>query len=265
MNDSIYIKTEHYEFEIKVSERKHGDIVISKYFHLGSNDKPCLSFILYTKEAQQILRNDIIYTANLMNIERLKECIINDVTQDFFETYSSNIELLNAFIEYIKLNYPYIKNIKLNDSSYIPCHTDDTLDLLSYSIALYGKTWYEIKYKAYIKNDKKYLEQIENYVSKKFKSSIDWNTFYNTFVILANNTIYEKMNDYKDIYEKFHTFPEFFKHIQKNLEKKDKCKFFKTWLEEFIKKYIDIHREWYIPLQQNGGKRKTLKLKSKLK
>jgi hypothetical protein len=262
MSNNIALKTEHYEFEIKVSERKYGDIVISKYFHLGSNENPCLSFILYTKEAQEILGKDIIYTANLMNIERLKECIINDISDDFFDTYSSNIELLNAFIEYIKLNYPYIKNIKLNDSSYIPCRTDDTLDLLSYSIALYGKTWYEIKYNAYIKNDKKYLEQTKKYVSKKFKSSIDWNDFYNKFVILANDTIYNKMKDYKELYEKSHTFPDFFKHIQKNLQKKDKCKFFKTWLEEFIKKHIDIHREWYIPLQQSGGKRKTRKIRN---
>lgn len=262
MSNSINIKTEHYTFEIKVSERKHGDIVISKYFHLGSNDTPCLSFILYTKEAQDILGKDIIFTANLMNLERLKECIINDVTEDFFDRYSSNIELLNAFIDYIKLNYPYIKNIKLNDSSYIPCHTDDTLDLLSYSIALYGKTWYEMKYKAYIKNDKKYLEQIKQYISKEFKSSIDWNTFYNTFVIIANDIVYEKMKDYKDMYETSDTFPEFFKEIQKNLEKKDKCKFFKRWLEDFIKKYINIHREWYIPLQQSGGKRKTRKMRN---
>jgi hypothetical protein len=258
MSNILKLKTEHYMFEIEVTDNKLHDKIISKYFLLGNDIQPCLSFILYTKEAEEILGKDVIYTANLMNIERLKECIINEVSDEYFEKYSSNIELLNAFLKYIKKTYPYIKEIKLNDKSYIPCNKEDTLDLLSYYIALYGKTWYEDKYKAYSKNNYSlYKEQIKNYISKEFKSKISWDLFYVKYILLANNFTKNIINNNisicKDIYEKSNTFPDFFNSINKKVEKKYKCYFFKSWLENFISDNIKVSREWYIPLQQFGG------------
>lgn len=92
---------------------------------------------------------------------------MNDVSDEIYETYSSNIELLNGFLNYIKKTYPYIKDLKLIDSTFIPCNNNDTLDLLTYYIALYGKTWYEDKYNAYSKdNYDKYKEQIKNILVK---------------------------------------------------------------------------------------------------
>jgi hypothetical protein len=260
MPDILKLKTEHYNFEIEITDNKLYNKIISKYFLLGNKSQPCLSFLLYTKEAQEILGKDIIYTANLMNIERLKECIMDDVSNEYFEKYSSNIELLNEFLKYIKKNYSYIKEIKLNDKSYIPCNKDDSLDLLSYYIALYGKTWYEDKYKAYSKdNYSLYKEQIKNYVSKKFKSKISWDVFYAKYILLGSNFTKNIINNNnieacKNIFESSITFPDFFKTINNKIEKKYKCYFFKSWLEQFINDNIKISREWYIPLYQKGGK-----------
>ena len=264
MPDILKIKTEHYNFEIEVTNNILHNKIISKYFLLGNDTQPCLSFLLYTKEAQEILGKDIIYTANLMNIERLKECIMNDVSDEYFEKYSSNLELLNEFLKYIKKNYSYIKEIKLNDKSYIPCNNDDNLDLLSYYIALYGKTWYEDKYKAYSKNDYSlYKTQVKNYTSKEFKSSIIWDIFYAKYILLGNNFTKNIINNNivicKDLYEKSNTFPEFLSILNKKIEKKYKCYFFKSWLEHFINDTIKVSREWYIPLNQSGGKSKFKK------
>lgn len=175
MSDILKLKTEHYNFEIQVSDNILHNKIISKYFLLGNDTQPCLSFILYTKDSQEILGKDIIYTANLMIIERLKECVMDEVSEEYFSKYSSNIELLNEFIKYIKKNYSYIKEIKLNDKSYIPCNSDDTLDLLTYYSA-YSKDNYSL-----------YKEQIKNYVSKEFKSKISWDIFYAKYILLGNN------------------------------------------------------------------------------
>jgi len=262
MSDFLILKTDHYKFKIKVSNNTLYNKIISKYFLLGDESQPCLSFILYTKEAQEIMGNDIIYTANLMNIERLKECIMNDVSHEYFEKYSSNIELLNEFLKYIKNNYSYIKEIKLNDSTYIPCNKTDTLDLLSYYIALHGKTWYEDKYNAYSKdNYDKYKEQLKNYISKEFKSKISWDIFYAKYILLgsnfAKNIIDNNFEMCKNIFEISKTFPEFFNSINKKIIREYKCIFFKSWLEQFIIDTIKIPREWFIPLHQKGGKSKS--------
>lgn len=264
MPDILKLKTEHYNFEIQVSDRLLHNKIISKYFLLGNDTQPCLSFILYTKEAEEILGKDKIYTANLMNIERLKECIMDKISDEYFEEYSSNIELLNEFLKYIKKNYSYIEEIKLNDKTYIPCNKDDSLDLLSYYIALYGKTWYEDKYKAYSKdNYSLYKEQIKNYVSKEFKSKISWDLFYAKYILLGNNFTKNIINNNievcKNMYEKSNTFPDFFKSINKKVERKYKCYFFKFWLEQLINDNIKISREWYIPLHQYGGSSKLKK------
>lgn len=258
MSDILKLKTEHYNFEIQVSDNILHNKIISKYFLLGNDTQPCLSFILYTKDSQEILGKDIIYTANLMNIERLKECVMDEVSEEYFSKYSSNIELLNEFIKYIKKNYSYIKEIKLNDKSYIPCNSDDTLDLLTYYIALYGKTWYEDKYSAYSKdNYSLYKEQIKNYVSKEFKSKISWDIFYAKYILLGNNFTKNIINNNievcKNIYDNSNTFPDFFKSINIKIVRKYKCYFFKSWLENFINEHIKISREWYIPLYKSGG------------
>ena len=270
MSNILKLKTEHYMFEIEVTNNIVNNKIISKYFLLGDTSQPCLSFILYTKEAQDILGKEIIYTAHLMNIERLKECIMNDVSDEIYETYSSNIELLNGFLKYIKKTYPYIKDLKLNDSTFIPCNKNDTLDLITYYIALYGKTWYEHKYKAYSKDNYiRYKEQINQYISKEFKSNISWELFYAKYILLGSvftkNIIDNNIEICKEIFETSNTFPEFFTSINKKVKREYKCLFFKYWLEYFINEHIKFSREWYIPLQQFGGNLKDRQKRFALK
>lgn len=52
MPDILKLKTEHYNFEIQITDRLFNNKIISKYFLLGNDTQPCLSFIIYTKEAQ---------------------------------------------------------------------------------------------------------------------------------------------------------------------------------------------------------------------
>ena len=188
---------------------------------------------------------------------------MNDVPDSTHGEHSFVKELLNYVIQYIRENYPHIQKFKLNDKSYIPCDNDDTTDLLTYSIALYGKTWYELYYNAYIQNSnifKQYRAQIQTMNSPEFKKKYTWEIFCLEFLPPSTNftkNLFEK-NDglYRDFFESSQTFPEFFRKLNRTIDKKDKCLFYKFWLEQFVSKHVIIHREWYFDADwKKGGRR----------
>ena len=178
--------------------------------------------------------------------------------------------MLDAIIFFINLNFESIKTMKLDDASYIPCRREsgDTLDLLTYSIALYKKTWYEGQLDAYILPKEKhdnYRRQVEDYASKDTKNKFTLDDICkgmksDTFaanMIETNKEMYEKM------YEESETLPEFFQRLSKTIKREEKCKFFKEWLEEFIKKRISITFHWNFDIYPKITLIKEIKIKNK--
>lgn len=265
----IRAKTQHFSFDIIITSRFAREIEISKHFQIGDNKIPCLSLFLYTSDASAIMGNEIIKTANLSNIESLYSCVLDDI--DTFNKYSLSFELINYIIKYIKTNYKHIKHIKLDDESYIPCNkeTNDTVDLLTYSIAHYGKTWYEKQYNGYLPNNKyeKYRSEVNKYCSIDFKKSISWDEFilvhFNSSTEFAYKLLNDNIDKYKELFEKSKTFPEFFIELTKTIPKDKKCSFYKHWLQQFINSIIHIERRWVIDIyNKNNNKRNTLKNKN---
>jgi hypothetical protein len=107
-----------------------------------------LSLSVPLKDSLQNNRYNIseLSIANLNKIKDMKECILKDHDS---VAASFSKELLFDVMTVIRNNYDHIHHISLTDSSYIPCAVDDTLDLLYYSVGLYGKTWYELNFNAY--------------------------------------------------------------------------------------------------------------------
>lgn len=213
----------------------------------GKKEKPCLSLTIFTAECSEIFGIDFIKTANLSNIEALYECVMEENGHSFGK------ELLHWVINYIKENFSHVKYLQLNDESYIPCNkaTNETLDLLSYSIALYCKTWYELNFNAIIIDKSKYdtyKKSIEIYKSPEMKAKINWDDFFlkNILYPFPHDIIIKDINTYKEIYDNSETFPIFFKKLSEYVGKENRCKFFKGWLELFISSYIDIGRKWTI-------------------
>lgn len=253
--ETIRIKTEHFSFDMTITDRFARDINISKHFQIGYDKKPCLSLFIYTKNASTIMGDEIIKTANLNNIESLYECVLDDI--DIFNKYSLSFEIINYIILLLQKKYKHIKHIKLDDESYIPCNrdTNDTVDLLTYSIANYGKTWYEKQYNGYlIPSDKykQYQKEVENYTSAEFKSSIRWEVFllvhFNSSTEFAYSHMKKNENIYAKMFKESTTFPEFFKKISATLDRSDKCAFYKHWLQQFISSVIHIERRWIIDI-----------------
>jgi len=269
---TIKCNTAHFSFNLKISKKidRYGN-TMSYHFLVGNDTNPCLSLYFFSKEAEETFGKELIKVANIINIKNLRECILDNVQNNIYEKNSFAKELLDFTIQYIRKNYPHIQKFKLNDKSYMPCAENDTLDLLTYSIALHGKTWYELNYNAYLQNNTiytQYLTQLKNLNSLEFKNQFTWDMFCLQFLPIATDftkDIFSKNNNqYRQIFEESSTFPEFFMKLNTTIKKKDKCKFYKFWLEQFISQYVIIMREWYFNIANTirkigGQRRKTIK------
>lgn len=254
------IQTEHYKFNVCFTPAYVRDILYRHYIEIGDPKHPCLSLNIFTKEASDIIEKGIDKTAKLSNIDALYECVIEQTNEDFSK-YSFGKELLQWVIIYIKSKHNQVTILQLTDESYIPCNRRplDTVDLLSYSIALYSKTWYELNFNAYIEDKEVYAmykKSIGIYSLPSTKSANSWDTFFlkNITSVYAKNIILENEELYKTLYESSDTFPVFFKKISNVIGKENKCKFFKTWLQEFINSYVTITRKWTIKIKSEGGR-----------
>ena len=215
--------------EIKTKDNYYKDIHISQYVEIYGKDNH-LSLDIPTRGSENI-------TACLIDHEILYNCVID---------YSLNTkakDLLESTIQYLK-KFPHIKSLKLHDSSYHDYKgaINNQLDLLSYSIAIYGRTWYEIHANAFSDNYERYRNEVEVYMSAKMS---EWFVFFTTNIIgysfdivLKDEAIYEAM------YNSSNTYPEFF---QKLTNYRDPI-FFRWWVNNFISSFINIPRYWYIPL-----------------
>ena len=251
----LQFQTPHYNFQMVVNRSL--DPFHQFHFLVGDTLKPCLEGFI---QLETNINNDRYkaheYTGKLLKIDALEECSVEDITSEYTTNYSFGKEMLDAVIFFINSQFIEINTMSLNDTSYIPCNRDseDTLDLLTYSIALYKKTWYEERLNAYLLPKEKhdtYRAQVEVYASKDTKQTISFDEFFH--IILSNkpyptNIISSNLEKYKEMYESSETLPDFFIQLSKTLKREQKCKFFKDWLFNFISSRIQIERMWYFDL-----------------
>jgi hypothetical protein len=247
--------TAHYKFDLTITERN--DKFHTFTFLVGDKNKPCLEGNIILKNNTGNDRYDsVVNTATLIKIDALQECSLDEITNEYMEAHSFGKEMLDSIVFFINSQFPTVETVKLDDASYIPCIRDsaNTLDLLIYYIALYGKTWYEDKVDAYIKPKAKYDEyrkQVDNYMSKETKNKTDFSDIYKLIIRGSDFTKNIVDSKYKDIESDFNTsktLPDFFIKLNKRINRKDKCRFFKNWLEDLIHSYITITRTWYFDL-----------------
>jgi hypothetical protein len=85
---------------------------------------------------------------------------------------------------------------------------------------------------------------------------------YNIFAV---NIIESKIKMYKEMYEESKTLPEFFQRLSRTIKREEKCRFFKGWLDSFIKSKITVTREWNIDIYPKITILKDINIKSKHK
>jgi hypothetical protein len=250
----LQFQTPHYKFQMKITHGNHPYRTF--HFLVGDSLKPCLEgFINLDNQSKNDRYNSQQYTAKLIEINALEECSVEDITSEYTEIHSFGKEMLDAVVFFVNSQFPQVKTMSLNDASFIPCNRkeEDTLDLLSYSIALYKKTWYEERLDAYIlpkERHEEYRKQVEAYASKETKQTLTFDIFYTAVFnrhhirqIVDNN--YEI---YRQMFDSSETIPEFFQKLSRTIPRKERCKFFKGWLMDYIFSKITVDRTWYFDL-----------------
>ena len=241
----LEVETPHYNFQMKMTKKEHTYQMVTYdiyYFSVGDDKMPSLEGVIRLEDNR----------AHLTEIRALQLSSEEDINQGYLNAHTFGKEVLDALIFLIHSQFPSVKTIELTDRSYIPYRTDtgNTLDLLTYSIGLYKKTWYEERLGAYIlpkEKHEEYRRQVEEYGSKHTKDSIPFCHVYmeiSTFNVSAGNIIWSKMQMYEEMYEKSETLPEFFQKLSDTIKVEEKCSFFKGWLRPFINSKVDVIREW---------------------
>lgn len=255
----LRVKTEHYEFKLTIS---YDPAIHTVTFLVGDETNPCLQVLINIPAQPGDVKNERFrdmfdsssHMATLSHVKGLTECARNEITENYLASHSFGLELIQAAVFLIGKLFPFVKKIRLNDSSHIPCggHAfNDTVDLLIYSIALYGKTWYEKKFNAYIDYPTiyaRYKDQIANYTSKEMKNSITFLSIAN--LIQSRGSNYAKLqlrsqyDTWRHMFETSDTLPAFFIQLMSTIPRNEKCKFLKGWIEPFIDSKVTIFRDW---------------------
>jgi hypothetical protein len=272
LGDILYVSlqnTLHYSFKVFIHARCYNNICNNVYLYIGSPTLPCFSLsIPFIMDNPQV--------ANMCNVKRIRECLNKDVDDDTWEKYSFPVEAINKIIEILHSQFPSVKFIKLEDESHIECSYNplDKLDLLYYSVALYGKSWYEKNFDAYFIPRDKFIDykcKSKELQTLKKKQSIPFDTIEKLIIDKGSDYAYNMLrlhnNDFRNMYEQSDTIPEFFLKLSKFIPKNDKCLMFKEWIKHFVIKHVgEIDRKWVIDvysftITQHGGRR-TRKRKS---
>lgn len=251
----LQFQTSHYSFQMNITKKE--DTNTRYHFIVGNPTTPCLEGLITLESKQQNNRyKQFENKAKLIKIDALEECAVEDISTEYLSKYSFGQEMLDAIVFFINSQFPQIKTVSLDDTSYIPCNraTEDTLDLLTYSIALYKKTWYEERLNAYLEPKETYINyrnQVEAYASKETKSQMSFEDFQYMIQMNSNfayTIFYSNLEKYSEMYRQSETFPEFFQKLSRTISRNEKCRFFKDWLFSFIKSKVTLERTWYFDL-----------------
>jgi hypothetical protein len=251
------IRSTHYSFQVLFRKNYARGIHYSQYLEVGDPKVPCLSLTINTLLSAELFGQDVPRTAKLHNIQALYDCVLDENVEDLFARHSFGKELLQWVLEYIQKEFPHVKFLELDDESYIPCNNGPRLDLISYSVAMHCKSWYELHFNAkLVRKEKreKYKDDIRKYGSQEFKKSISWDIFVLYYVTnkTTKQTILDAEEMFKKMYEDSETFPIFFRKLNNTIGRETKCTFFAWWLGDFIKKFVSIEREWVVELEASG-------------
>ena len=233
------------------------------YFSVGDDKMPSLEGVIRLEDKYN--------RVHLTEIRELQLCSEEDINKGYLNAHTFGKEVLDAVIFLIKTQFPSIKTIELTDRTYLPYKSDtyNSLDLLTYSIGLYKKTWYEERLGAYILPNEKheeYRRQVEEYASKDTKDKLPFFHIYHEIQmnnVFARDIIWTSMENYEKMYEESESLPEFFQKISKLIKLEERCLFFKGWLNSLVNSKVDVSRDWNFDIYPKVTIIKDIKIKNK--
>ena len=205
-----------------------------------------------TLEAWVCHKTNIAYIS-LGDKKSFYEYMIEDIHSGY--TTHRGKECVDGILDAIRIQHPAVRTVEIYENTYLygMMPNKETMDLLLYSISLYGKTWYEINWNIVIDEGyREYRSQVEHYASVETKAAMTWFDMMFQMYMGAPYTR-EILEQHRVFFEEaFHstsTLPEFFIKISNTITPDNRIGFFQHWLYDFVHFYIKIdNRRWLITI-----------------
>jgi len=210
-----------------------------------------------TLEAWVCHKTNIAYVS-LGDKKSFYEYMIEDIHSGY--TTHRGKECMDGILDAIRTQHPAVRTVEIYENTYLygMMPNKETMDLSAYSVALYGKTWYEMNWNAEPKNPynecrnpSEYHAQVEYYVSKDTKLSMEWPDMYCSILmssIYTNDMLSLHDRLFEEIFHSTSTIPEFFIKMSTIIPSDKRICFFQYWLASFINRYITFDNIWIVTL-----------------
>jgi hypothetical protein len=199
-----------------------GDIT----FYVGGHTIYCIHVSLIKKDGK---------VSPIGYLNKIRYDQVCSLENNFMRGIDTNM-ILKLLLTYISRNYPTVKQLSFNDTSSRPCDNGMPISLANMSYVLYGKTWYEKNFDAFLQGRE--LSVFHSYASEfhKRKQSTDWDSFIPQLQRILYMPIPEE--ELKDLYTQSTTWHEFFKTIHNRLDISEFCIYVQPWLDRFMGIYF---------------------------
>jgi hypothetical protein len=164
-------------------------------------------------------------------------------------------ECMDGILDAIRIQHPAVRTVEIYENTYLygMMPNKETMDLSTYSVALYGKTWYEMNWNIVIDEGyREYRSQVEHYASVETKVAMTWFDMMFQMYMGAPYTR-EILEQHRVFFEEaFHStsiLPDFFIKISNAITPDKHIGFFQHWLYNFVHSYIkNDNNRWSITI-----------------
>ncbi len=213
--------------------------------YIGGKNKYCM-YSQIIKAGSRLSSLVDISIGTLSTLKSHTECAINNILEHGDDTK----KLVYIMTSYIAKEYPHIKGLKFTDASTIVCDNGKTISLAELNYMVYGKTWYQRRFNAYLTDNSNLLFKEADSKFQALKQGMDWQLFCS----VADNPICN--SEWEALYNSAKTWSEFFGPIYDTIKAKAFCNIFSPrWLSSFIEQYSDVHifgLTYILPIQQES-------------
>jgi hypothetical protein len=223
--------------------------IINGTFYVGNpKTKPeeaCITISVFYPSDQSFPDSSI---ASLILVKHYEACSENKR----LPKGEGTVDMMYTAMSFVKQVCKFIREFKLNDASTKQCDNGSMITLPYFYITQKGKTWYEGRFGAYLKEPMytEYKNTVEKVMNYKLPDFIE---FYMRY-IQSTNTPQHVVDEIKKVYVPGNTIHEFFRHLYANYSVSIGCILLQPWIDTFMK-IVGLHiyilkHEWYISINQ---------------
>jgi hypothetical protein len=216
---------------------------INGTFYIGNpKTKPedaCITISVFFPSNNTLINSSI---ASLILVKYYESCSENKDLQQGEGT----VDMINTSMSFVKNLCPFVKEFKLNDASTKRCENGSIISLPYFYITQKEITWYEGRFKAYLKEPE--YSAYKTIVKKLMTSKLpQFEVFKALYIKDTPDTI---INELKSVYSEGDTFKIFFQKLYQKYDKAMGCIILQPWIDNLmsiigLQKYVAM-MNWYI-------------------